>query len=713
MSFGKKLFVVLAGAAVAALCLAPVAMAAVQGSNHDMTVARFAASQKAGACSYCHIPHKAAGAKLWPSAPVTGMALNWANEPISLLCWSCHLNGSTYTTAQQVNPFQNASHQRTVGTLTGWGDIASLPTDVPVSSTTTSLKCTSCHNVHDNSNRPFIRFVTTGVGTYQFDLHCIKCHPNRVNAGQTTLNTVATGVGNVSQHPTGKVYSDTGIGGTGFNPLVAINAVFTQNPGAAANPSEAGYNLGGHLSLGTTGNMTCATCHLVHGNETLTYSQADGASVVATPITQFNVLVFANPAPATTSGTCQSCHSFSAQAGPGLSTMYSHPINTVSTAWSVAVNTLATAPQSQWGSSGGNAVIVCQSCHNMHYGLPASSILTGSLDAPAASSNSNCDWCHSGTQSMAGHHPTGPVTPGTDYVTGARTHLLTEPIAWSTRTPAVGTGPAYQFPGGNMTCGTCHAARAHNNVGSFPGLVGLNAGSEMCVDCHSFNPSTYTSVVKVNNASSPQSSTVTEPATHFVGTIATANYRRTANWSSGAPSKWGNANTTIICESCHTLRTSQSGVTPRSSNNSLSSNGTNLRTAVGLLVEVSGNDLSTYDGTASATWPKTGTVDMCTGCHGASGVSAAGSTHPVISNMTVNATAAVIAKIDRFLGTVSHTNNTRVNCESCHRPHDAAAGSGALILESCDTNSTKTVWQRVVDAGYTNEAVFCNQCHNY
>ncbi|MBI5905611.1 MAG: hypothetical protein HZB86_08705, partial [Deltaproteobacteria bacterium] len=59
--------------------------------------------------------------------------------------------------------------------------------------------------------------------------------------------------------------------------------------------------------------------------------------------------------------------------------------------------------------------------------------------------------------------------------------------------------------------------------------------------------------------------------------------------------------------------------------------------------------------------------------------------------------------------------NNRINCDSCHRPHDAAPGSGALILESCGTDSTRSTWQgaTVNAGGFTNEggANFCSRCH--
>lgn len=704
MNMGKKLAIGAAFAAMAVFAVAP-AFAGVVSSNHDMIFkyGYTAAAAKAGACSFCHIPHKAGGDKLWAAATTTGTG--WRSEVISNLCYSCHGTGTTYAGALELNPFGTSNkHGRTVANLTGSGDIASLA-GVALLSGDGNLKCTSCHDVHSNDSRPFIKFVP--AGTFAFEAHCKTCHVNRANTvGQETANVV----NGFSQHPTGQVLGNTGDTDEGFQGTIAAQFTIV---GGANGAGVGAWNLGGHRSDNTTtGNMTCATCHAVHGNETAVYTAADGATEVATENTNgFNNLAVLSTAPTTVSAAiCTGCHTSAMPVGPGT-LGFSHPVNTVSTTWQVSLPARPIVVGMKWGANSGD-VIVCQSCHDMHYAAANTSLLRGTIDAPPATSNSNCNACHANS-TMPNHHPAGIA------YTGAASPV-THTTAYNWTGYAFGTaGPAYVFAAGNlMTCGTCHGAQAHNNAGSFPGLVGLNTTSEMCVDCHSTNPSQYTATANVTT----QSATVAMGASHYVGPVVTAGYARTAAWqTTGLTSKYVGAQTHIICESCHTLKLSGTISGPTTSDNTV--RGTAVRANVGLLLERNGNNRTVYNTSNTGT-----AADMCTGCHGGSptgGTAAAGTaTHPTISmGMTVAATAGIQAKVTANINSVSLTAGNLVNCESCHRPHDAAAGSGALILESVGTTSTKVaggaatiLFNRATGnsgAGYAEEATFCNFCHSY
>lgn len=706
MGIGKKIAIAVGMVAVAVAAVVPAALAGVVNSNHDivfkMTYSGSAA--KGGACSFCHIPHKAGGDKLWASSYASGTG--WRTELIAQLCYTCH-SIATYNSAD-VNPFEttNGHHGRTVATLTGFGDIDTLPGSVALDAAGVDLKCTSCHDVHNNDNRPFIRFMGA-AGTFNFSAHCLTCHPQRGNTiGQETANIVANASSvNFSQHPTDQTLGNTGDTDEAFGTIsTAFSLVVAQGAGTSD------WNLGGHRNDGSAGgNMTCATCHAVHGNETSVFTALDGATQLTSPVNGYGALTVLNPDPSTTSAAmCVGCHANDATMGPGT-TGITHPIDRATSAWRIGGTALGagfpTGGPGKWSSDGR---LVCQSCHDMHYGQPGTSLLRGNIDAPTATSNKNCNACHAGT-TLANHHPS--AVPNSTKPTP-----LTRTTAFNWTNYGLGTaGPAMPLVAGNITCGTCHGgatSKAHNNA-AWPGVSSLNAGSDMCVECHSTNPSQYTTTVGIGTGSP-----TLMQASHYVGEIATVGYKRTVAFGSNAANipKYAAAGTngSIICESCHTLK-----LTNTSSNNTVQAGV--VRANVKLLLERNGNLNSVYNTSITGT-----NADMCTGCHGASptgGNAGAGTkTHPTISmGMTVAATTAIADKVDLTPGDVSLLAGDLVNCESCHRPHDAAAGSGALILEGAGTNSTKLagggtdIFDRATlngGANYTEEASFCNYCHN-
>jgi nitrate/TMAO reductase-like tetraheme cytochrome c subunit len=689
--------------AAAIMVMAPMpALAVIQGSVHDVLTYNNALDKKSGSCSQCHLPHKAGAEKLFgiTSTPATGWLSS--DQPISLVCYYCHNAGTTFIRAgggaEEVNPFGSTNkHGYTINTLTAMGDIGSLPGTVPVQSATL-LKCTSCHDVHNNANRPFLRYLS-GSGATDLAPNCATCHVNRVNEGNF-------GTANTGNHPTNQALSDTGGGATPMQGTV--NAAFSiaiANPGS---PNAGNWNLGGHRADGTTtGNFNCATCHAVHANETTDFGAADGDIQVGVEITGNNNLLVASQAVSAT-GTaepvCIGCHNFTTQAGPGATTTFSHPIGTSEATWSIT-GLVTTDVGYRWGNDGTNDIIICESCHDIHF-TTADAATEGATATNQFLQDYTCNDCHSGTASV-GHHPAGvAVVDGTDYKSGAVTSTDTN---WVTRTQTT-TTTAYVFPGGIMTCSTCHASgttSAHNITGQFPAYTGRNVESDMCVDCHTFNPSLYTDVS--HGATSGAPGAAGDDSTHYVGPISASigtKYKRTAAFSSGAAPKYSPDGTdeSVICESCHTLKFKT--VTARSSDNKTAINN-ERRLSVGLLLEASGNNQSEYD--TSGVTPPTDTVDLCTGCHGPA-PGGSGTTHPSLATMTTGVSTNVTVS-DPF----TTSSNSRINCDSCHRPHDAAGGSGALILESAGTDSTRTTFQgaTVNAGGFTNEggANFCSRCH--
>ena len=206
----KQLLLVVAVAAMM-MALPLTALAGVVGTAHDIPL-RYTytgTDAKSGTCSFCHVPHKAisGGQKLFPVAVNTDAGNAWgAQDPLSLICWYCHGASSGYTSAREVNPFNASAHKRTVATLTGWTDIASLPSDVKVASGDSNLACVSCHSIHDNTKRPFMawgsaygNFSATSAGL------CGKCHSAR-------NNTSSIGTSNPGNHPSNTAMTDNSTG---------------------------------------------------------------------------------------------------------------------------------------------------------------------------------------------------------------------------------------------------------------------------------------------------------------------------------------------------------------------------------------------------------------------------------------------------------------------------------------------------------------------
>jgi hypothetical protein len=266
-----------------------------------------------------------------------------------------------------------------------------------------------------------------------------------------------------------------------------------------------------------------------------------------------------------------------------------------------------------------------------------------------------------------------------------------------------------------MTCATCHSggnAKAHNNAATFPGTTGVDTESEMCVDCHSFNPSTYLQTKRGT----------AHLMSHYVGPILTAGYKKTTVFGNsqipGTSIKYGTdtaGNGDIICESCHGLKRNASyagsAVKQRSANSGTSpAKATDVADNVSLLLERSGN---ANTDTVAANY-------LCTACHGST--PGGGSTHPTLPAMATPASAGLVTTITSAANTgvtggratLNNSTDLRVNCESCHRPHNAANGTGALILESQTTSplSAKVAFELISGASYMNQEGLCTRCHS-
>ena len=176
------------------------AFAAITGTPHDLSAA---ATETDEICVYCHTPHGAGAAGFAPlwnrttinaatvynsatlDAAVSLASVNTSDAP---LCLSCHdgaslgsaLNnppaGGTPTGLTEITGGANIgtdlSNDHPIGF--NYGDAATADAEINGSITLPifdgDMWCSSCHDVHDNSNTPFLQLANGGSAL------CLTCH---------------------------------------------------------------------------------------------------------------------------------------------------------------------------------------------------------------------------------------------------------------------------------------------------------------------------------------------------------------------------------------------------------------------------------------------------------------------------------------------------------------------------------------------------------
>lgn len=201
---GRKLFSALAASALLLLA-APPGIAQITGTKHDFKASAW--NPGGQICIVCHTPHNATtglAAPLWNHAVTTQTFTLYDNtisstfnattaQPggVSKLCLSCHDGataidnfGTTTTgtvlmtgTANLGTVLSNDhpisfTYDATLATADGGlvtpSSASLVVTGVPLFSA--KLECASCHNVHSNTNAPFLRVSNAASAL------CLKCH---------------------------------------------------------------------------------------------------------------------------------------------------------------------------------------------------------------------------------------------------------------------------------------------------------------------------------------------------------------------------------------------------------------------------------------------------------------------------------------------------------------------------------------------------------
>jgi predicted CXXCH cytochrome family protein len=344
-----KKFLVLTLSLLLVLALALTANAGIRNTVHDFQsgVANgqsgfiFATSAR-GMCSYCHIPHSSKGDRLWPT---TGDTASLARTGVvGILCASCHNltegnpnntnspgSGASLGVERKADIYNtgtinhvlvddgvyaNNTNQNYFGATTtaqffqlnAWPYCGTQGAP----GTAVNIECSSCHNPHSEAygqstvtteadsylgyGNDYLRasFYNTSKGI----AFCEYCHEEKTRGGDAG-NTISTGthpvgttanagnsdgsqadihiesaerttLSNASYKIVSSVLYDMGIG-TGIG---AIDSPVTDN------------GIGTHLTSYTTGGVTCQTCHKVHGAQRGAYNAwSRGGSTVGNYVT--------------------------------------------------------------------------------------------------------------------------------------------------------------------------------------------------------------------------------------------------------------------------------------------------------------------------------------------------------------------------------------------------------------------------------------------
>jgi predicted CXXCH cytochrome family protein len=744
----KRLLVIVA-VAVGVFGFALCAEAAIDNTSHEL------AAGAQGACSTCHIPHKSLGKRLWPTN-MSGQEANFGE--VGALCYYCHGTGggAAYPNAVQNNIMdmtQGAfSHGLTSADIPGGGNNLANATDLPYYNQA-RIQCTTCHNVHDDVNRPFLR--------KSYETLCQDCHSARSASVGPSATWGAWGTANVGRanavgsHPVG---SDiTGDVSGGASPINFNLTAYIQMIRSAAIDN---WSIGGHLS--TEGGVMCGSCHAPHGVDVdeaapaaelfpapalLVFRQGQGAAedgqayngngdgnnhlceachytTAATINAATNVAYVPTTWNNSTQGGTQQNTNFNKQPNPG-GTAFTHPVDDLGAEYAAGVTAFPTG----WpaGNAAGANVApgpICESCHTPHPAAnnAARAAINASNNTPILRDTNEviCGLCHTG--GLANHHPTGA---------GLMTARFT---GVSSTGGTIGNGDA------DLTCGDCHnGSGAHNWAGR--AQVGLDN------DWVPANNNRGAADV-VGDISLPANSNDSCKQCHMSTTAGTAHQSPTKNSgdAGGAVSHTWRSNTgyTDLGEGSHFLG---DNVTP------LYDNGYFAGSAFNALTEVWDNVTGT-NGTGFGGWSRwygrAGSVGcqscheiepdknvagtalllgyyfdgqteavnvgndpsaFCQGCHGRT--PGGGTPHPMTASTigravtAGRATTTLITGAGAYLGAGAPTRDPdgggaavagtstfpgtdMMNCDSCHQPHDAATSGGTYIYEAPSANVTAT-----------------------
>lgn len=380
----KRLLACLAGLAV--LTAPAVGLAAIQGSDHDLT----GSGEKL--CFACHIPHNALGDKLWASTP------SGTFTGVQDLCYTCH--DGTVTSIGATTAFDPLKEQHK-----------------NLGATDCSAPTGACHNVHTQNPNGTGRFLNALLTETQGSW-CVDCHDA----------TPWTGAEVHGDHTAGITHFTNGTTFTCNQCHTAHGATAqTTNPGSLTNPILLDDNQTGAF-YGTF----CISCHGgtapteavtgtggVASSDPFDYSEAtnDGtewkhpttSTTGSTPVGGCNkchdphdpggtansyILMADN----TDSGYCVSCHGAAGAPPVGANTHYTGtPSNvnmnnglTPALPWANQIDEDGNVGADYPGNTANE--MVCQTCHSVH--RQGYQVASAYLLRDDNSNNEICRACH-------------------------------------------------------------------------------------------------------------------------------------------------------------------------------------------------------------------------------------------------------------------------------------------------------------------------------
>ncbi len=598
-------------------------------------------------CDFCHFVSSDDRPLIWRAVPPSLRTLG----TVGITCSSCHDGVSIMD--RNVDAGLTVFHPDSHGLDPNMAPIDTFLTNTGLPNLSGgAMNCTTCHDPHNEANRPFLRVPLLGL--------CERCHRGRKAVGAGPEN--RTGDHPVSVEPYDKIGGASPISvQQGFKVAFPLNYPAANGRGA----SGVHWMLGGHLGYGSQGKIECWTCHAIHGRDK------------KGPV---DSLLAVDPVRSVSDEFCEGCHR--GERGDGEKTPpFPNPGGTVTgRTYHPEDDDLSNGPGSivaiadtvelegyVWGSPDPDTDqprILCTTCHTAHDGLAYSPGLVKISDTIRNDSgiNSFCEICH--RLPPEGHH---------GYNEWDKSSLAGSTIAIPLGNSNLGFIYGSQLQPGTVYCGLCH--RAHNagyrrkEVDYIPILV--DKGTMLCAGCHRLGVSHF--------MGDP-----TLPSTYDVGDPPLKRDQWPASLKYSYYGGEGELPGVVTCLSCHDIGPILDGAEQLSH----------------YLLAPAGEDVEWAPGYSEEY--------LCTGCHGeAPATVGGGATHPLLDADTAKFSTIYSDHLMPGETSASYTMNNLINCQSCHLPHGAALPGGVYMLKIArGTNTAPQAIHPKIE--YT---ALCNSCH--
>ncbi len=563
-------------AVVGLACLAALpASAGVVGTAHEI------GAESGGVCAVCHLPHKAAGDKLWPTD------MSGANRygGIGALCYYCHGPGDAGGSGIVSSNLGNVWHEHSHGLNAARSPDGAAAVDATLpyvaAAGAGTFECTTCHNVHDDAYRPFLWDT--------IDRLCLRCHPRRNFVGGAPAADVGewgafSGEKNPGTHPVGTDVFGTRRDSAPIDPALAGLGLLPWDGGLPGT-----HNLGPHLigggAPGAKAGIGCNTCHAVHG----TYPEGGAETPPGEDLLAIaqgsSASGHANGEGGTASALCESCHrgprpqGYAGAAWPNPGSLsFTHPVDDYDSSRDKGVTEL---PAGWPAGSNPTAVmrpnLICGSCHLAH---PLAAFVAQPEAPPRGDGvgtpllrdeiTAICADCHKA--GFGAHHPVGPGLMGSgrfrdsfignqdDDLTCEDCHLPGGAHNWPVQ-GLPGLDPDWRPKDSSLAPGQ---PSDNGRIGELKGVRFTEQRSLECFRCHTNSGERFTPTRgKAGGRRINAQYQALGDGSHFLGKTKPEGVK-TGLWPRGGYSRYAGTpeEPVLVCESCHDLK--PTGIAPGS-----------------------------------------------------------------------------------------------------------------------------------------------------